>query len=210
MPVLFGLAALWIIVLLPDVLRRFSQRRPTDSISTFSRHMSVLERSHSQTLTPSRNNVVRFAPRSLTNRPTPLSRPVAPLVPTTRSSRQAELAGRPQAVRSQVSRPNPASSARDAAAQPALRRSPAQQRRQDVIVALVAASLLSFLATITFSGAFLAVHLVIDVALVAYVAAVLSVTRRTQSRGSVTYLPSHQVRGMVPAAAHHERRSAVH
>ena len=47
-------------------------------------------------------------------------------------------------------------------------RSAAQQRRQDVIVGLGAASLLTFLATIAFGGPLLLVHLAVDVALLAY------------------------------------------
>jgi hypothetical protein len=85
-----------------------------------------------------------------------------------------------------------------------------QQRRQDVIVALLAASLLSFLATLTFSGLFLYLHVVIDLALVAYVAAVLTVTRRVQARSQVSYLPQHSMRSaMVPATAQSERRTAA-
>lgn len=74
-------------------------------------------------------------------------------------------------------------------------------------MALIAASLLSFLAMLTFSGAFLVLHIAIDLALVAYVAAVLTITRRTQARGSVTYLARHQVGGIMPVAAEHPRQT---
>jgi hypothetical protein len=90
-------------------------------------------------------------------------------------------------------------------------RSAVQQRRQDVIVALLAASLLSFLATLTFSGLFLYLNVVIDLALVAYVAAVLTVTRRVQARSQVSYLPQRSPihSAMVPATAQSERRTAA-
>ena len=77
-------------------------------------------------------------------------------------------------------------------------RSQAQQRRQDVIVGLGAASLLTFLATIAFGGPLLFLHLAVDVALLGYLAMVLQVTRRNQGRAAVSYLaPSPRV--MVPA-----------
>lgn len=56
-------------------------------------------------------------------------------------------------------------------------------------MALLAASLLSFLATLAFSGALLPLHLAIDVLLGAYLLAVLAVTRRRPARSPVTYLP---------------------
>jgi hypothetical protein len=39
-PVLLGLAALWVAVLLPDFLRRRGTRRSADSISAFNRNLS--------------------------------------------------------------------------------------------------------------------------------------------------------------------------
>ena len=143
-------------------------------------------------------NVVRFGARPAR----PLSSPVAPLVARKGSAparRPAPTTARTAAVQQQ--RP----------AQPRQSgRSVAQQRRQDVIVALLAASLLSFLATLTFSGLFLYLHLVIDVALVAYVGAVLTLTRRHQARSQVTYLPQRStMSSMVPVAAQQQRRSAA-
>ena len=66
-------------------------------------------------------------------------------------------------------------------------------------MSLFAASLLTFLATITFSGLFLVLHVIVDLALVAYLAAVLSVTRRRAARGRVTYLPGASARGTAPS-----------
>jgi hypothetical protein len=196
LPVLLGLAALWAAVLLPDFLRRRTTRRSSDSISSFSRHLSVLERSHQRST--GMGNVVRFGPR-----PAPrLSNPVAPLVarkgstPVRQSAPVAQRAA--QAPRPQA---RPGQNGRSAG----------QQRRQDVIVALLAASLLSFLATLTFSGLFLYLHLAIDLALVAYVGAVLTLTRRNQARSAqVTYLSQRApMSSMVPVAAQQQRRSAA-
>jgi len=190
--VLLGLAALWIVVLLPDVLRRRSTRRPADSISTFSRHLTGLERSQHRAIGSERHgNVLRFGPRPGSSL-TPLHQPVAPLVAPRGAQRSHRGAQRPAAQhRAQqrvAARPAGAAARTARPVEGAPRRTAAQQRRQDVIVALIAASLLSLLATITFSGAFLVLHLVIDVALLAYVGAVLAITRRTQARAQVTYL----------------------
>lgn len=182
--VLLGLAVLWIVVLLPDVLRRRSYRRPTDSISSFSAHLSVLESSQRRAVRRE-GGLVGIGPLT---RPQVASRPARP-VPATRvaNPQQRPAGGGP-------------------------RRSGAQQRRQDVIVSLLAASLLSFLAMLTFSGAFLILHIVIDLALVAYVAAVLTITRRTQTRSKVTSLARARMERMpnrmVPVAAQ-SRRSAI-
>ncbi len=183
--VLLGLAALWIAVLLPDFVRRRSTRRPSDTITSFKRHLSVLERQHARTSGaryPMGSNVVPLGDRM---RPQPLSAPVRPLVAPAGSNRQMQS---PQMARPQGA-PRPSQE----------RRSSVQQRRQDVIVALLAGSLLSFLATLTFSGAFLYLHVAIDVVLVMYVLAVLVVTRRSAGRSEVRYL--HTARQATPNMA---------
>ena len=206
MPVLLGLAALWAAVLLPDFLRRRTTRRSGDSISSFSRHLSVLERSH-QRSTGMTSNVVRIGQRSTAPRAgAPLSTPVAPLVARRGPAGAQRPAPRPGHARPAAPRPSvPHAAAQRSSDAAPVRRSGAQQRRQDVIVALLAASLLSFLATLTFSGLFLYLHVLIDLALVAYVAAVLTVTRRVQARSAqVSYLPQRSA--MVPATAHQQQR----
>jgi hypothetical protein len=193
---------LWAAVLLPDLLRRRTTRRSSDSISSFSRHLSVLERSHQRSTgsVPRPGNVVRFGARPAG----PLSTPVAPLV-----ARRGATPGRPAAS---PARPAPAGRQQAPGRQPAggrSGRSAAQQRRQDVIVGLLAASLLSFLATVTFSGLFLILHLVIDAALVAYVGAVLALTRRKQARSQVAYLPQRSpMSSMVTVPAQQRRHAA--
>ena len=71
-----------------------------------------------------------------------------------------------------------------------LTKTQAQRRRQDVIVGLGSASLLSFLATIAFSGAMLTVHLVIDAAFLAFLALSLRASARLKARSQVSYLPA--------------------
>jgi hypothetical protein len=178
--VLLGLGALWIAVLLPDILRRRSTRRPIDTITSFKRHLSVLERQHARTNgrpMSMGSNVVPFGGRQPQRS---LSGPVRPLVAPSGSQRPT---GQQQARQTApANRSNGGSE----------RRSGGQQRRQDVIVALLAASLLSFLATLTFSHFFLYLHVAIDIALVAYVGAVLTLTRRNQARSQVSYLRTGQ------------------
>jgi hypothetical protein len=183
--VLLGLAALWIAVLLPDILRRRSTRRPIDTITSFKRHLSVLERQHARTSggrLPMASNVVSLGARQPQRS---LSGPVRPLVAPSGSNR-------PSAAQAQRRLAQPPAEV-DPSNAGAPGRSGGQQRRQDVMVALVAGALLSFLATLTFSHVFLYLHVMIDVALVVYVGAVLAVTRRNQARSQVSYLRTGQV-----------------
>jgi hypothetical protein len=184
--VLLGLAALWVAVLLPDILRRRGSRRTGDSISNFTHHLSVLERSNPLGRGSSRrtaSNVVPFARRTPAPASSPTKTRVAPMSAT----------GVPMPLGGQQTR---------------MTRSQAHQRRQDVIVGLGAASLLTFLATLAFGGPLLFVHLAVDLALLAYLGLVLQVTRRSQGRADVAYLnPSPRLnRAMMPA---HEQRSSA-
>jgi hypothetical protein len=195
--VLLGLAALWIAVLLPDFLRRRGTRRSGDSISDFSRHLSVLERSNPVTESsrsgrrigairrPS-SNVIPFSPRGETA-PAPAATYRSASATATATAAVASPVTRRPAVAPSAS---PARSPRPAAALPTAptTKSAAQRRRQDVIVALGAAALLSFLATLAFGGAVLVLHLMIDLALVGYLAMVLRTTRRPSARSNVAYL----------------------
>ena len=79
-----------------------------------------------------------------------------------------------------------------------MRKSRAEQRRQDVLTALVAASLLSFLGFTAFGGPMLIVHVIADLLLVTYVALWLSVTKRDKQRSTVSYLyPTAPLQGLV-------------
>ena len=180
LPVLLGLAALWAAVLLPDFLKRRNTRRSADSINAFSRNLNVL------------GNANPVAPRRVgTSRPT-VANNVLPFTP------------RP------VGAPRPAAApSASAAGHPAqvTHRSPAAQRRQDVIVALGALSLLSLLAMLTFGGAMLYIHLLIDVALLAYLGAVLNVSRVEKMRSRVAYLP-HQASPLLTVTQSNRRSAA--
>jgi hypothetical protein len=204
--VLLGLAALWVAVLLPDFLRRRSTRRTGDSISNFTHHLSVLERSNplagsgrrsGRVLSPRQprpmpTNVVQMTPR--------IARPRAGAVasPAAQTARPAPAA--------RTGRPVGAPSSRTGGPQ-RMTRSQAQQRRQDVIVALSAAALLTLLATVAFGGVMLYLHLLVDLLFVAYLGLLLMAPKRAAKRPQVTYLTPAPARQPVSAA--HQRSTVA-
>lgn len=194
MAVLVGLAVLWAIVLLPDFIRRASTRSSHDTIGSFKHHLSVLERAnpvHSP-LTGAGDrpsNVVPLVPRSAppqgSHQLAPLAppRPVQPIravpVAARRGPARPAVASAPrQGVHTRRPAP-PARPVQGTNARPRVSgAAAAQRRRQDIITGLFAASLLSFLAYLSFGGPMLVVHVVVDVMLVFYVGLVLASTRR--------------------------------
>lgn len=86
-------------------------------------------------------------------------------------------------------------------------RSPVQQRRQEVLTGLVAAALLSFLASVSLGGFAVTIHAAIDVLFVFYLVALLVVTRREKLRSQVnTLYPSQpQLTSFMPAMAQRQR-----
>ncbi|MFN8052505.1 MAG: hypothetical protein U0Q22_13750 [Acidimicrobiales bacterium] len=85
-------------------------------------------------------------------------------------------------------------------------RTPVQQRRQDVLTALIAAAVLSFLGSVSMGGAMVMVNAVVDVALLGYFSALMLVTRREKMRAQVgvLYSPS-QFTGVAPAFVERQR-----
>lgn len=171
---LLGLAVLWAIVLVPDLLRRGASLRRIDPIGQFAKNRSVLGhttavggsafgRSRSHLSSPSMIDL--RGPRPVVDH-----RPVS----------AARVAPRP------------------------VRRSRAEQRRQDVLTALIAAALLSFLGFTAFGGPMLVVHVIADVLLVAYVGLWLNVTKRERQRAQVSHLyPSMPLNGLSVASSRH-------
>lgn len=173
---LLGLAVLWAIVLLPDLMRRGAAARRGDSIVQFARNRSVLQNSRPAGV---RGHHVHFGHRN------------EPVI---------DLRGpRPVVERAPVRRAPAA-----APAGPVVR-TRAQQRRQDILTTLVAAALLSFLGFATFGGPLLVVHIAVDVLLAAYVALWLSVTRRERMRAQVSYLPGRPLAPLAPVARNRQR-----
>ncbi len=85
-------------------------------------------------------------------------------------------------------------------------RSQAQQRRQDVIVGLSAAALLTLLATVAFGGVMLYLHLLVDLLFVAYLGLLLLAPRRAAKPALAGDLPDAGARPSGRAGA---QRSTV-
>lgn len=184
---LFGLGVAWAVVLVPDLVRRNAASRRSDTIGQFARNLSSLERS--APVGVNRSNLVQF--------PSRINEPVIdlrdPARPTVTPAQPRDLHAVGQAGQS--------------APVQRVRRSAVQQRRQDIMSALIAAALLSFLGSVSMGGALMMIHAVIDVALVLYLVALLFVTRREKLRSQVgvLYQAPNQFSGVVPADAERQR-----
>lgn len=180
---LFGLAVAWAVVLVPDFVRRNAASRRSDTIGQFARNLGAL--GESQPVGVRRPaNVVQFPQVQRYAEPT-----YEPAV---------DLRGpRPVAQRN-AARPAPRPAARTRA----------QQRRKDVLAALVAAAVLTFLCSISVGGAFVMLNAVVLVALAAYVAAFALVTRKEKLRSQVGQLYSPQFSGVAPAYVDQRQRVA--
>lgn len=181
---LFGLGVAWAVVLVPDLIRRSTASRRSDTIGQFARNLSSLERS--RPVGVNRSNVVQF--------------------PSNFSQLNGPLTGSGAAGNMQ----RPASSATERVRlsddrRP--RRSAVQQRRQDVLSALIAAALLSFLGSVSVGGVLMYVHAAIDVALALYLGALLVIKRREQMRAQVgvLYEAPRQFTGVAPAFVERQR-----
>jgi len=119
--VFLGLAVVWAIVLLPEVVRKVAGGRHSDTIRSFNHQLSVLDRSAGREA--SAPNVIDLRTRNTT----PATARVVPVVPAS-----------------------------------------VRKRRQDVIMVLGSAAVLTLLCTVAFGGVFLVLHLIADVLLVTY------------------------------------------
>lgn len=139
--IFLGLAVVWAIVLLPELVRKASGVRRSDSIRSFNQQLSVLDRNQRGGSARSSNVIDLRSARSA-------SRPVPAPLSTARSA--------------QVARPVPVS---------------VRKRRQDVLTALGAATVLTLVCTVAFGGAFLYLHLVAAALLVGYVVLLVQVAK---------------------------------
>jgi hypothetical protein len=76
--VFLGLAVVWAIVLLPELMRKVAGSRHSDTIRSFNQQLSVLDRSGGRSA--GRSNVIDLRSRANTPRPTAAARPVPPSV----------------------------------------------------------------------------------------------------------------------------------
>lgn len=168
MLVLLILGLIWGFVLIPPYLQTRRESRPGDSIASFRQQLNVLERT-----TPGgrsghlpRPDVGRYDP--------PRHQP---------RSNVAQLAAR----RPQGRRPAPS--------QAAVRRAEVRRRRRDVFVTLLGAVGVTFLLGLALGGGVWMLHLIVDVAFVAYVALLVSVQQQSAEKDrKVRYMPPQQAR----------------
>lgn len=132
--VFLGLAVVWAIVLLPEIIRKVAGSRHSDTIRSFNQQLSVLDRSGGRSA--SSPNVIDLRTRNTT----PASAPAAAVVPAS-----------------------------------------VRKRRQDVIMVLGSAAVLTLLCTVAFGGVFLVLHLIADVLLVTYLVLLNQVTQAGQA-----------------------------
>lgn len=165
--ILIGLVVAWAVMLAPDMFRFISRGRRGDTMRSFSSQITSLGSMNRS----ARQNSIDSMARQVTADQS-LRRPLVP----------APIVGSPPAVQQRSSsrtssqgaqvnrRPRPAQSAGVQKSRVDPRR-----RRQDVLVVLGAAAILTLLATVAFGGVFLVLHLVVDVALIAYLVALAQV-----------------------------------
>jgi hypothetical protein len=176
--VLLVLAIVWG-VLLVSWLRSRGERISSDSVGTFRRHLTVLERATPATVAPA--NRLRSGQRSSTRRVPPYRAP-GPLVRGQRPAGGART-GYPvgRALRSPT------------AAQ--LRHRRAQRRRRDVLFVLLAGAAGSFLlALIPGVSVIWPVQILFDVLLVSYIALLIRMRNLAAERElKLTFLPAERV-----------------
>jgi len=158
--IFLGLAVVWAIVLLPEVLRKLSVGRRTDSIRSFNHQLSVLHRSGNR----------RGADLPGMPRPVSLNSSSARSSSNARnsSSNVIDLRDRSNAAAAQTSQ---------AKISPSVRR-----RRQDVLVVLGAIAVLTLLCTVAFGSVFLVPFMLSAALLVGYV---FLLNQANQSAGMV-------------------------
>jgi len=140
--VLLGLATVWSVVLAPEIIRRTASLRNGDSVSAFTRQLSSIGRQ-----VGGRRTEHGLHPLGV---PAPQVGPDGPR-PTGATGNVVDLRSRRvEAERRPV--------------HPSVRR-----RRQEVLGGLVPAAVLTLLCTVAFGGAFIWLHLLVDVLLVGYV-----------------------------------------
>jgi hypothetical protein len=153
--IIAGLVVVWAVVLLPDVLRRFSTGRRSDTIGSFRSQLSSLGRTNGSP--SSRSNVIDLRTRT--------PRSVDPMVVRRPARAEATVAAAPRPVSPKI-----------------------RKRRQDVLITLGSAVVLTLLATVAFGGPFLYLQLLADVLLIAYLLLLAQVS------GVQATVPAPQVR----------------
>jgi hypothetical protein len=171
--VLLVLAGIWAVVLITPLVRARADGSLGDSIGSFRRHLSVLERAAPTTVPPA--NRLRIPPAQVAI--PPYRPPASPMRrPATAARRVPSGYGYPYAASPSV-----------------MRRHRAQRRRRDVLFALVAGMAGSLLlAFIPRLSLMMYVHVLMDVLFVGYIALLIRMRNVAAERNmKLTFLPAH-------------------
>jgi hypothetical protein len=133
------------------------------------------------------------------------SRQLSTLSQTLPSSRPGQATSRPQPSRPLGSPTYGLTRQPVRTPRPPMVSSATQKRRQDVMTTLVTVALMTFLGAVSVGGIFFIAHVLVDVALVAYLGLLLFTTRKAQVRAQVTVLYSAHERAPVPMAPQRQR-----
>lgn len=157
--VIIGLILIWTVVLLPDVIQRINRGRRGDTIRSFNSQLTSLGRNQASR---EEADVIDLRARSgaALDAPTATAAVGSPSVDNRTPLRPVEA---PDAVRTPAPAPVPRVPDPPRPVSPAVRK-----RRQDVLMSLGSAAVLTLLATVAFGGIFLYLHLLTDVLLAAY------------------------------------------
>lgn len=196
--VIAGLALMWLAVLLPDLFTKISRSRRSDTIRSFNSQLSSLGRSAP---VDRGDNVIDLRARTTERRSARNSLLATGGIPSPYSGSAGLAPQRPVAVTGSTS-PSPVAGTRTAS-------HAVRKRRQDVLIALGAAAVLTLLATVAFGGVFLYLHLVADVLMAAYLVALQRVVTNQGAQHANPPLgsssPSVAVSGFDPTMLHPQR-----
>ena len=166
---LVGLAILWGIVLIPSVVQRVQHTRSLDTIGAFQRNMSSLA-SRRRGRMHHHDAADQFGSSyGMPSSHAPVSQAAARAMAP--RSAQAQFVRQQQTFGLGVERPF---------AGTPMGRQQVLQRRQNVVMVLVAAALLSLVGAFAFSGFMVYVHLLVDVLLVGYLSMLMSLQKQAQ------------------------------
>ncbi len=177
------LAAMWVLVLVPPLLRSRSEGRPSTSVGSFRHQLATLSRTGPGSRAARRSLSRSVVPMHVPGRPAPGvdGRQVrGPVSPYYDDHEYDDLAGHgyaPSAPRSRVGRPVPMGySVRSGRAE-------VRRRRQNVLFALLAAAVVTALGAFGLGiRALIAVHLLVDALLVFYVYLLVQLRRAEEQR----------------------------
>jgi len=185
--ILVGLLAVWAIVLFPDLMARLGRTRRGDTIGSFSSQIrslgNVNRSSHSRSglsdspmgfgsssLGPSAVNSGssnKFLSGSLSSNVIDI-RSKIPSLAKVQNRSASPSAVSPAPTASNRSRGSSEQLQSRGASASSFAPTSVRRRRQDVLTILCCAAILTLLATVAFGGPFLMLHLIVDMALVAY------------------------------------------